>query len=259
MRKMRLPNTGSEALCYEDYQMERCRWYNETEGDLPGERCEICRNKGTVAVVVEGEMRVRPCECMVKRNALRRLERSGLGELVGRCTFGAYQTPEAWQREAKSLAQAFTGQRGKWFFIGGAVGSGKTHLCTAICGSLMEQGLDTRYMLWRDEARVLKAAVNDNEAYSPRMEELKNAPVLYIDDLFKTRRGGEIRDADINLAFEIINHRYMQKNSITVVSSERTMEQILEIDEAVGSRIDHRCGEYKVNIGDKPGRNWRLR
>lgn len=259
MQKMRLPSTGGEELCYEAYQEERCRWYNESEGDLPGERCEVCRNKGTVAAVVKGEMVVRPCGCMVRRNARRRMERSGLGGMLKRSSFGAYRGEEGWQQEVKRKALAFAKERGKWFYIGGAVGSGKTHICTAICGSLMEQGLDTRYMLWRDEARILKAAVNDNGEYAPRMEELKAVPVLYIDDLFKTRRGGEIRDADVNLAFEIINYRYMQKESITVISSEKTIEQVMDIDEAVGSRIDHRSRGYVLGIEAREGRNWRLR
>lgn len=259
LNRLRIDHAEVGELSYEAYQAKKCRWYNEAPGDLPGEPCDICHNKGTVAAVIDGEMRVHPCSCMIKRNARRRMENSGLGEMLERCTFTAYQATEPWQQGIKQKALEFTKQRGKWFFIGGAVGSGKTHICTAICGSLMEQGLDTQYMLWREESRILKASVNDNEAYSPRMEELKNTPVLYIDDLFKTRKGGEIRDADVNLAFEIINHRYMQQKSITIISSEKTIDQLIDIDEAVGSRIDHRSRDYAMDIQQGVGRNWRLK
>ena len=259
MQRMQLPAMDSAELCFEEYQAMRCGWANEVPGDLPGEDCPRCLNRGYTHVLVGSEIKTQACPCMVKRNAARRMEKSGLGELLKRCTFGAYRAETPWQREALARAKEFVNQRGKWFFIGGTVGSGKTHLCTAICGALMEQGLDCRYMLWRDESRILKASVNDNEEYSPRMDELKKTPVLYIDDLFKTRQGGEIKDADVNLAFEIINYRYMQPSSITILSSEYTMEKLLAMDEGTASRIDQRSRDYLLTISLGPGKNWRLK
>jgi len=64
------------------------------------------------------------------------------------------------------------------------------------------------------------------------MNRYKNARVLLIDDLFK----GSISKSDINIVFEIINHRYFN-NLPVIVSTEKSFEELIEIDEAVGSRI----------------------
>jgi DNA replication protein DnaC len=133
----------------------------------------------------------------------------------------------------------------------GSVGSGKTHLCTAICGALLDQGKFVRYMLWRDESVKLKAIVNDGE-YEAEIKPLKNCQVLYIDDLFK----GGATAADIKLAFEILNSRYNRRLT-TIISCEKTPEELLAIDEALGSRIYERSkGNCVVIHGSK---NWRLR
>lgn len=117
--------------------------------------------------------------------------------------------------------------------------------------------MDTRYMLWRDVSVQAKAVVNDEEAYSKIVEPLKRVTVLYIDDLFKTGRGQAPTVGDVNLAFEILNARYNDSRKITIISTELPMEELLNIDEAVGGRIYERS---KGNYLDFCGReNWRLR
>ena len=82
--------------------------YNEQPGDLTGVDCPVCRNKGYVARLDEcGGLVLAPCKCQVQRRASKRLEESGLGSLVERCTFETYRTPEAWQQAALSSARAF--------------------------------------------------------------------------------------------------------------------------------------------------------
>jgi DNA replication protein DnaC len=66
-----------------------------------------------------------------------------------------------------------------------------------------------------------------------------------------------VTPADVNLAFEILNYRYVNRRLVTILSSEKTIEEILDIDEAVGSRIFERCkGHYVKFVGKE---NWRLR
>jgi DNA replication protein DnaC len=85
---------------------------------------------------------------------------------------------------------------------------------------------------------------------------------LYIDDLFKTGRvAGKTAqmptEADINLAFEIINSRAIQRKP-TIISSESNLFDLIQIDEAIGGRIKQRCGEYYLNIGSKNTKNYRM-
>ena len=69
---------------------------------------------------------------------------------------------------------------------------------------------------------------------------LKKTEVLYIDDFLK---GGDT-DADIRLAYEILNSRYNDRGLRTILSSEMTPEKLLRRDEALGGRIYERARGY---------------
>lgn len=237
----------------------RAAAYNRTAGNLTGKECPKCRNKGQIMVPHEdGSVGIVECACMSWRRSLRRLERSGLQELVKRCRFDTYQTQEPWQVRSKQKAEGYAADpAGRWFLASGQPGSGKTHLCVAICRELMLRGMEVRYLLWRDAVTRLKAAVNDSEEYARLMEPLKRVAVLYIDDFFKTGRGQQPTVGDVNAAFELLNARYMSEDKLTVISTERSVEELLDIDEAVGSRIYERSRGCGIAL-EGEGKNWRL-
>lgn len=218
--------------------------------------CEACEDKGyTVSRNERGELVTSTCPCQIRKDNIRRIQRSGLEGLLGSCTLAAYRTSEPWQKQAKQMAESYiTDWRGKWFYAGGNPGSGKTHLCTAICGKLMDAGLPVRYIQWRSDIPAIKAKVNDAEVYADAVWPLKNVKVLYIDDFLK----GTVTEADKNIAFEILNARYIKPECATIISSERTIGDILDWDEAIGSRIAERAKGHIVSITGS-GRNWRLR
>ena len=62
--------------------------------------------------------------------------------------------------------------------------------------------------------------------------------------------------ADKNIAFDLLNARYINPDAITIISTELTIDRILSWDEAIGSRINQRAKDYMLNIGKK--QNWRL-
>jgi len=113
-------------------------------------------------------------------------------------------------------------------------------------------------MLWKDESVRLKAVVTDGSEYSQIIEPLKKVDVLYIDDFLKTERGKFPTTGDVNIAFELINHRYINKK-ITIFSSERDVDEIIDIDEATGSRIYERTknGVY-LSVSKDKSKNYRL-
>ena len=217
--------------------------------------CPLCEGRGYTIRRIDGEIFSRECSCEIKRRNARRIERSGLSPLLESCRFGTYQTPTKWQREAKAAALDYlVDWRGKWFFAGGAVGSGKTHLCAALCGELMNGGVDLRFFQWRSDSPKIKALVHDAMAYEDAVNPLKTVRALYVDDFLK----GQPTEADRNLAFDVLNARYNTPGIVTILSSEKTIEQILQWDEAIGSRIFEKAkGHYvKITGADK---NWRLR
>ena len=70
------------------------------------------------------------------------------------------------------------------------------------------------------------------------MSRYKKCKVLLIDDLFK----GSISGSDVNIMFEIINYRYLNGLPV-IVSCEKSIDEIMNIDEAIGSRLyEMSCG-----------------
>lgn len=237
---------------------DRVQVMNNTEGSLQGYNCNVCHNKGIVYMYHGNEIVSKDCECMKTRESLDRIKKSGLSNLLDKYTFDSYETGESFQKLIKGKAVNFLRTNAKWFFIGGQIGCGKSHICTAIVGELLKQGKQARYMQWRDDVVKLKSHANSYE-YEFLINPFKNAEVLYIDDLFKTRSGEFPTSADVNIAFEIINQRYINPDFITIISSERTISDMLKIDEAVVSRICEYAGEYTINVASDIHKNYRLR
>ena len=117
-------------------------------------------------------------------------------------------------------------------------------------------------MLWRDDVVKIKGAVTDHDEYSRLMDEYKNIDVLYIDDLFKTGKADDNTvqkptGADINAAFEIINYRYNNPSLLTIISSELSQDELIDIDEAIGGRIYEKSTAF--SIGKNRDRNYRIK
>lgn len=265
-----------ERLSPEVYEQRKADLYNDSVGNLnesDGYNCDLCKNKGFIASVVYNEQfgyyseNLTNCKCQRVRKAIMRLNKSGLKNLVKDSTFEKYSATEPWQESIKRAAMNFCKDDANgWFFIGGQSGAGKTHICTAIAVHYIRQGKEVRYMLWRDEITKIKASVNDAPVYSEMILGLKETPVLYIDDLFKSGKGEDGNSkpptaADVNVAFEIINYRYNNPDLITIISSERTLVELNGIDEAIAGRIAERSkgAGYCLNIKRNPERNWRMK
>ena len=215
--------------------------------------CPICHNTGCIVTKApDGTLKAAECACMAKRVSIRRLERSGLKDAVNRYTFKNYVADTIERKKVLYAAEDFCRNDKGWFFISGKSGSGKTHICTAICSRLMDSGKAVRYMRWRDDSTMLKALTTDGEEYQRIIQPFKSVPVLYIDDFLK---GGHT-EADIRLAFEILNSRYNDSALRTVISSELSLFEILGLDEATGGRIYERAKGYVI---ESPRENWRLK
>lgn len=233
-----------------------------------GYDCPLCLNRGNTLEMVERNgvfYRVaHECRCMSIRRSIWRMRSSGLETSIRENTFKRFDARQPWQQEMLDRAKGYLAEgwkEGRWLYFGGQPGSGKTHLCTAVAGKLLYER-PLLYVVWPQISKKLKALVNDAEDYQREIGRLERVDVLYIDDLFKPVTGDDGQKlrptaADIKLAFEIINYRYINRLP-TIISCEWQIGELADIDEATGSRIAERSQGYCLSIKRDKAKNHRL-
>lgn len=244
------------VMTREEFLKQQIEWRNQTEGDLTGLDCRICRNKGLLYRLDEdGYERSRECECMKKRRCLDAIRRSGMEQLLERCTFDSYVASEDWQKHAKAQAQQYAAQdSGKWLYLAGQSGCGKTHLCTAVCNIFIQNGMTVKYVIWRQLLQELQALRFDADGYAAKMREIRETDVLYIDDFLKAIP--EKSQSELGYAFEVINYRYVSGKQ-TIISSEMLLQEMEKLDAATAGRIAEKAADFIIQIQRNGSRNYR--
>lgn len=217
--------------------------------------CPYCKDDGFITYRNEDGYDVSmECECSKRKRLERKLRKSGitLGEFESK-TLDSFKADNPEAAEMKSMAVKYLGDP-KALGIGyfGKSGTGKTHICIAICQEFMRnRGVDCRYFSYRaDMQKLLRSYYEDS--YWQQVDELCAVPVLYIDDLLKFAKSarGEVLESELRIAYDIINTRYINKRR-TIFSSEYTVNEILDIDEALGSRIYSMVKPYGMKCEGK--------
>lgn len=246
-------------LSYTEYLQLKADSYNSKIGNLKGYDCPICKNKGYIEKIIDESEVLAECKCLKTRDTLRRIKNSGLEELLRYSSFRSFNCYEPWAEQLKDRAKRFLESESLCLFLGGQSGCGKTHLCTAVIGGFIKKGKSAQYLVWRDDSPKLKALVNDRE-YTVIIDSYKKADVLYIDDLFMQKDRGceKVTDADVKLAFELIDYRARNK-LITVISTNFLINEIIDISEPLGSRIFDIARGFCIDIPYDKNKNYRLR
>lgn len=236
--------------------------YNNLEGNLKEFNCPLCKNKGWIAKRGQSTFDGKPCEvrveceCTERRHLYRRAQKNGLGMYLNK-TIDSYIVTDEWQAGIKKKAvQYMNDESGAWFLILGQSGAGKTLICSIIANDLlMNKKRTVLYITWTDFIGKLKRdMVSDNaDKVSVYLDRLKNVDVLFIDELLK-----KYNDTDLRYIMEIINYRYAAGLK-TIISSERSLNELLDIDEATTGRMIELAGDYVTNIGKDRNKNYRLR
>ena len=135
----------------------------------------------------------------------------------------------------------------------GRVGAGKTHLLMAISNNLLAKGIEVIYFPWVEGFNEIK---DDFSKLEEKMSRLKKCDVLFLDDIFKGRENPTA--FQLEQLFGLVNYRYLNKKPV-LISSEKTIAELLAIDEGIGSRLYEMCENYKVVIEGDAKLNYRLR
>ncbi|KFI02037.1 hypothetical protein JN25_16575 [Bacillus sp. BSC154] len=149
------------------------------------------------------------------------------------------------------------GTRNNSIALLGQPGSGKTHLLTAISNKLIKsKNIAVQYFPYVEGFNDLK---DDFDKLEEKLNRMKEIEVLFIDDLFKPMNGKpRATDWQVEQTYSVINYRYLNHKPV-LISSELDIEKLVEIDEALGTRIYEMCADYCVIIkGDRMLLNHRL-
>lgn len=267
MEDLQTKNLKSGEILEQTYDFNS-KWYAEKEcksfndASLPptedGFFCPKCKNKRLIGIVdyVDGiyYQSTIPCECQERLKAEKNIKASGLKAVKELDTFKA---DEKWQEVIKLKAERFLQQtENRCYYVGGQTGAGKTHICSGIAWELAKKGKSLLYFSWADEASQL--TTYSNESRFSRLEELAKVDLLYIDDFLKPHGDGYNR-AEIGLAFDIIDRRYRDESKSTIISSELTIQKLVNVDQATAGRIVEMAGEFIANINADPKKNYRLK
>lgn len=260
---------GEEKKTFTDQEFSQLKAnsYNNTIGRMnenDGVECSICKNKGLIMVSQLYEPYnyyvevMKDCECMAKRRTIMQAQKSGLGDYIKKRS-NDYIAEQEWQKEYKNKMIDFCKNHAEdnvWFSIIGQSGAGKTLLCSIIANHLLYNiNRKVIYITWTDFISRLKRDMmgdNANEV-SDYLEEIKNVDVLFIDELLK-----KYNETDLKYIIEIINYRYTN-NLKTLITSEKTTNELLDIDEATFSRMIEKAGNYIINIEKDRNKNYRLK
>lgn len=199
--------------------------------------CKKCRDTGVIYNTETNTAKI--CECQEKVRYQKMLEGSGISEQFLKIGFKEFETKTSFQKTAKAEAISYVKsfeqierERNNSIAFLGNCGAGKTHLSIAIANNLMAKNIGVLYMPYREVITKIKQVITDEIDYSKAINKYKTARVLLIDDFSK----GKTTESDINIMFEIINYRYLNRKPI-ILSSELLQDDLLDFDEAVGSRL----------------------
>ena len=217
--------------------------------------CEKCKNKGLVAVKVCKDdtfsIVLEKCDCVERLHAEQNKNSSGLKDNFGKFTFENFDTTKDYAKTVLEKAKENV-PANEWFFIGGQIGSGKTHICTAISEKLLMSATTVKFVSWRDLMSDLKNGFSGRPTFFD-FETFKRVEVLYLDDFLH----GKATDFELEKAFEIIDYRY-RNDKKTIISSEMLSSEILQLSQSIGSRIVEKSKGFVCNIKRDTERNYRL-
>ncbi len=227
----------------------------------PTYRCPKCRDVGATFHVDEQGYEIATfCECYYAGVSERAKESNGVGELFRHKTLANFEPRTTRCRHALKQASRFIERfKEDSLILCGQPGSGKTHLAVAVAQALEAQ--DVRMRFYEYPALVSKIQEMKRENRTHEVSVVKNMPLLVIDDFCKTgvtqwngRR--RLHSGHLDVVYELINTRYTRRLP-TILTTELFPEDLLAIEEGIGSRLLTMAGDNVIEF-DKADGNYRL-
>ncbi len=211
--------------------------------------CPKCKDSGYILVKDKNDYEIAyPCHCLEKMQIFERLSNCGLSEVFKKKTLSSYNCETKEEITNKRKALIYCNDYNKQptsLLISGGVGSGKTHLGIGAMLNLIEQNINCRYVEYHNMLVSLKQSIMDEESHTREINKYLNPKILFIDDFLK----GKVTQTDSNYIYRIVNTRYLQ-NKHMIISTEKTIGEMLEWDEAIASRIIEMSKDNILTFGE---------
>lgn len=140
-----------------------------------------------------------------------------------------------------------------WLVLMGEPGSGKTHLAAALARVCNERGIRTLFVTVPEMLGYLRETFYPGSTvnYDSRMEELKNAEILILDDLAITDRNMSLWARD--KLYEILIYRFDFRKP-TLITTSQTLQ---EMDARLRSRVQNEshCVIETLTVPPYPGKS----
>ncbi|MDD2370575.1 MAG: ATP-binding protein [Firmicutes bacterium] len=217
-------------------------------------RCEICKDTGYIIV----EQIAYPCKCVKINKSLPEklsniyLENFNL-DFYPKKAINPTKSKDTYYDKAKKLhsdvklfiAQVADGNEYvKGLFITGPIGSGKTHLVSAIFNQLKNKNIDVEFFVVPDLLEQGKADMFNDNGSRDVFAKAKKAKVLILDDLGAHNYTPWI----INQLYSLINYR-LNNMLTTIITTNLKLEDIdIRLDERIASRILELCDIYNLDV-----------
>lgn len=242
------------------FTKESIKYFNTAEGKEDYYYCNKCNNRGMSLEVkyinnIPYEY-AKMCDCQEKRQAYKKMVADGTERLfIQQLKDLVTNTPV---KEAMKQLAINNLEKPDWFYLGGQSGSCKSTVCGMLSREHLDRGHKVTIMKWVNDINQLKTdQFNRADEFRNRMNVLKNTEILFIDDLFKSENSARPTATELKLTFEIIDYRY-DNNKKTIIASEFTIANLLEIDQAITGRIKEKAKDSIINIEKDINKNYRI-
>lgn len=202
--------------------------------------CEKCEDRGFLGV---GEK----CTCMLQAEREIHWKSSGLAPQQKEQTFNTfslnwYEDKERYRTILKQCIEFAeklgAGEKAENLLLYGAIGTGKTHLCSAIANFVLQSGLDVVYLkigTLLDLIREAKYNFEKNATFTAKqLQNLYRVRLLIIDDLGTEVSTDFVKEQLLHLFDERINYRLpwvistnLSPNDISAMYEDRLSDRIL--------------------------------
>lgn len=236
-------------------KLEDLRDWKKAQGNPdPTHHCPICHDTGAlVHIDNNGYEVVEFCECHYRKINEQQKKSNGISELFESKNFNNFKTRDTFERNAKKKCMQFADNvREESILLTGQPGAGKTHLAVATAGRIESAGVPILFEEYTVLMQELEGLKRDYHKQRIRINKVKTAKVLILDDLLKSGvyiwdSKRQIKDFHKEMVFSIVNYRYTNRLP-TIFTTELSLEEVYETDEGIGSRIIGMSGSNVIQF-----------